>query len=250
MIVPVVSFNEIPRSDWKRLPALIASRFNGRADVVVCTHQDQVSQGNMDELKTVTKAFWPKGASETNRVIPCSPIMALSARDLLDRSKFPKPPFWFIWENYTVGDYVRGPLLSIACADIAIQCASKILGVENPRTTYNRFSFQTWRDKIQAELRASGLPETIQWLTREIFNRAWVQERPSKAGTLTRQLREMRNVYGCVLLQYSLRSPRLLPADKDSFLRQGGSKPNATPQKGASIKCVRCLKQFWIRGVE
>ena len=109
-IVPIVSFKEIPRSDWKRLPELVASGFNGGANMVVCTHLDQVSQDDLDEqLKTVTKIFWPKGALDTNRVIPCSPLMGLSARDLLDRSSVTKPPFETFWIKHAVGYHVRGP---------------------------------------------------------------------------------------------------------------------------------------------
>ena len=114
-IVPIVSFKEIPRSHWKRLPGLLASAFNGRANVVVCTHLDQVSQENMDEqLKAVTKTFWPKGVMNTNRVIPCSSLMGLSARDLLDRSNPGKPRFEVIWDKHAVGYHVRGPLFSTA----------------------------------------------------------------------------------------------------------------------------------------
>lgn len=112
-IVPIVSFKELPRSDWKRLPELVASGVNGRANVVVCTHLDQVSQENMDEqLKTVTKTFWPRGVLNTNRVIPCSSLMGLSARDLLDRSSLAKPPFESIWDKHNVGYHVCGPLFS------------------------------------------------------------------------------------------------------------------------------------------
>ena len=117
-IVPIVSFKEISRDDWKRLPELIASWFNGTANVVVCTHLDQVSQENMDEhLKTVTKTFWPKGVLNTNRVIPCSSLMGLSARDLLNRSNMTKPPFDTIWNKDVVGFHVRGPLISTASAE-------------------------------------------------------------------------------------------------------------------------------------
>ena len=71
-IVPIVSFKEIPRSDWKRLPELITSGFIGGANVVVCTHLDQVSQENMDEqLRALTKTPWLKGVLNANRVIPC-----------------------------------------------------------------------------------------------------------------------------------------------------------------------------------
>ena len=85
--------------------------------MVVCTHLDQVSRENMDEqLKTVTKTFWPKDPLNTNRVIPCSTLMGLSARDLLDRSDVSKPPFETIWDNNTTGYHVRASLFSTACA--------------------------------------------------------------------------------------------------------------------------------------
>jgi len=72
----------------------------------------------MDEqLKTVTKTFWPKGVLHTNRVIPCSSLMGLSARDLLDKSSVTKPPFEAIWNERLVGYHVRGPLFSTACAE-------------------------------------------------------------------------------------------------------------------------------------
>ena len=123
-IVPVVSFREIHHSDpyvpvdprdWKRL---LANTINGRAEVVVCTDLDQVSQENMEKrLEIVTKAFWPSGVLKTSRVIPCSPLMDLSARDLLDRSNTTKPPFETIWEYHAVGYHVRGPLSSIPCTE-------------------------------------------------------------------------------------------------------------------------------------
>ena len=114
-VVPIVSFKETPRSDWKCIPELVASRFNGRANMVVCTHLDQVSQDDLDEqLKTVTKTFWPTGVWDTNRVIPCSPLMSLSATDLLDRSSITKPPFETIWNKHTIGYHVRVPLIPTA----------------------------------------------------------------------------------------------------------------------------------------
>ena len=116
-IAPIVPFKELPHSDWKRLPALVASGFNGRANVVVCTHLDEVSQGNMDEqLKTVKKAFWPRGVLNTNCVIQCS-LMGLSARYLLDKSDTTKPPFETIWDKHSMGHHVRGPLFSISGAE-------------------------------------------------------------------------------------------------------------------------------------
>ena len=118
-IVPIVSLKEIPRGDWKRLPELIASEFNGRANMVVCTHLDEVSMENIDEqLKVVTKTLWPKGVMNTNRAIPCSTLMGLSARDLLDRSNAAKPPFEVIWSAHAAGYRVRGPLFSTARVEL------------------------------------------------------------------------------------------------------------------------------------
>ena len=79
--------------------------------MVVCTHLDHISRENMDEqLKAVTRTFWPKGVINTNRVIPCSTLIGLSAMELLDRSNLGKPPFEAIYNNHTVGYHVRGPL--------------------------------------------------------------------------------------------------------------------------------------------
>ena len=116
-VVPIVSFKELARSDWKHLPDLVASGFDGRANVVVCTHLDQASQENIrEQLKTVTKTFWPGGVSNTNRVIPCSSLMGLSARDLLDKSSMTKPPFDNIWTNQ-VGYPVCASLFPTICAE-------------------------------------------------------------------------------------------------------------------------------------
>ena len=116
-IVPIVSFEEISHDDWKHLPELVASGFNGRANMVVCTHPDEVSQENMDEqLKTVTTAFWPRGVLSTNCVIPCS-LLGLSARELLNRSKNLKPPFEAIWNEKSMYYHVRGSLFSMACVE-------------------------------------------------------------------------------------------------------------------------------------
>ena len=53
----------------------------------------------------------------TNSVIPCSSVMGLSARDLLDKSYHNKPSFEEIWKEDTVGYHVRGSLLTKAGAE-------------------------------------------------------------------------------------------------------------------------------------
>ena len=61
-----------------------------------------------EQRKTVTKTFWPKDVLNTNSVIPCSSLMGLSARDLLDKSYRRKPLFGEVWKTDAVGYHVRG----------------------------------------------------------------------------------------------------------------------------------------------
>ena len=76
----------------------------------------------------------------------------------------------------------------------------------DPRATYDRFDIQTWKVTLQEELRASGLPETIYKLNRDMVDSARVNALLSEADTVMRHLREMGNVYECVLLRYDLPS--------------------------------------------
>jgi hypothetical protein len=118
--VPIVSFKELPRSDWKRLPAIVKTGFEGRVNVVVCTHLDQISRDNLaEQLKTVTTTFWPKDVMNTNSVIPCSSLMGLSALDLLDKSSSSefKPEFKEIWKEGTVGYHVSRSLFTKTCIE-------------------------------------------------------------------------------------------------------------------------------------
>ena len=85
---------------------------------------------------------------------------------------------------------------------MAIQCAAKILGVGDPRATYSRFHIQIWRDKLQAELRASGLPGAIQKLTKEMVDSARINALLREADTIIGQLRKMSNVQEYVLFLY------------------------------------------------
>jgi hypothetical protein len=66
--------------------------------------------------------------------------------------------------------------------------------VGDPRATYDRFDIQLWKDKLQAELRASGLPSAIQKLTKEMVDSARINALLSEADAIIRQIREMSNV--------------------------------------------------------
>ena len=130
-IVPIVSFKELPRPGWKRLPELVMRGFKGyrRANVVVCTHLDQVSRDNIEEQRrTVTKTFWPRDVMNTDSVIPCSSLMGLGAKDLLDKSYSHKPPFTEIWDKNTVGYQVRKPLFTRLSAEQLSSALPKFSG--------------------------------------------------------------------------------------------------------------------------
>jgi len=90
---------ELSRSDWRDLPKLAASGYNRKPDLVVCTHLDRVSGENLQQqLWTVSRSFWPGPRDESNRVLPCSSLMGLSASQLLEQVKATKPPFKEVWE--------------------------------------------------------------------------------------------------------------------------------------------------------
>ena len=56
--------------------------------------------------------------------------------------------------------------------------------MKDPRTTYDQFSIQVWRDKLRAELHASGLPSALQRLTKEIIDSVRVDALLSEADTV------------------------------------------------------------------
>ena len=58
-----------------------------------------------------------------------------------------------------------------------------------------------WREKLQAELHASDLSGDIQRLTKKMVESARANALVSEADTVVRQLRDVRTVYECVLLQ-------------------------------------------------
>src|SRR5260221_12652968 len=41
-VVTIVSFKEIAKQDWRKLPGIISSGLKARASIVICTHFDQV----------------------------------------------------------------------------------------------------------------------------------------------------------------------------------------------------------------
>ena len=127
------------------------------------------------------------------------------------------------------------------------QCAAKILGVGDPKAAYERFDFRTWKNKLEKELAASGLPDAIQTLTREMVDRARVKALLSETDTITKHLKDMRSVHGCVPFLYSPASFDLHPAD-ESFSRQGEPRTTTTPRKEVMTKLASNSRLYWIPG--
>ncbi len=67
--------------------------------------------------------------------------------------------------------------------------------MEDPRVTYDQFDIQMWRDKLLAELRASGFSGDIQRLAKKMVDSARVNALLSDSDTVIRQLRELKLVY-------------------------------------------------------
>ena len=72
----------------------------------------------------------------------------------------------------------------------------------DPRGTYGLLNIQIWRDKLQAELHASGLPRAIQKLTKEMVDSARINALLKEADTIIKQLRKMSNAQEYVLFLY------------------------------------------------
>lgn len=116
-VVPVVSFKEMPKEDWRQLPRLISAGF-ATTSLVICTHFDQVRavlyltttffmtiwqiSGNreMEQRSIVARVFF--GSSDVQHVIPCSSNMGLSATALLRGSATGWPSFQSIWDPRNV----------------------------------------------------------------------------------------------------------------------------------------------------
>ena len=57
---------------------------------------------------TVGRSFWPDARDESNRVLICSPLMGLSAKQLLEQTKVTKASFKEVWDKTSIRYQVRG----------------------------------------------------------------------------------------------------------------------------------------------
>ena len=80
------------------------------------------------------------------------------------------------------------------------QCAANILGVRDPKAAYARLSYKEWKDSLNLELHASGLPDAIQELSGKLIDRARIMALISETDTITTHLKELRSIHGCVPL--------------------------------------------------
>lgn len=117
LVVPVISFKELPLADWKSLPDIISKGAVRPPPFVLCTHYDLISHDRLKEqLAQVKRAFWPRGEDSDSRIISCSSTLGLSAQTLLKLSLDGKPAFEQIWDE----------------SSIQYTCAKTILGAGRP----------------------------------------------------------------------------------------------------------------------
>ncbi|KLO16293.1 hypothetical protein SCHPADRAFT_221994 [Schizopora paradoxa] len=158
-IVPIVSFKEAAKKDWRsQLPQIVEAMLKRSPDFVLCTHMDQAqSKKRIDEqLASVGKEFWPKITNFDRRVLRCSTRMGIGAQRLLKQSQVSKPPFHNIWKENT----------------IIFDCVEKILGVGDMRQKYEQMDHKDWVKALEWQLRVSGLDDAISRLTEGIINDA------------------------------------------------------------------------------
>ncbi|GBE87120.1 hypothetical protein SCP_1003670 [Sparassis crispa] len=156
-IVPIVSFKEVSKDDWRsQLPAIIKNGLGRAPEVVLCTHLDQVARDRQEQqIASVAKVFWPKSTDAIRRVLSCSSRLGIGARALLQRSQTGKPRFKDIWKE----------------SDLAYDCAERILGMGNAEQKYKELRADEWRRAIVKRLEESRLEEAIKRLTMDIVAR-------------------------------------------------------------------------------
>ena len=110
------------------------------------------------------------------------------------------------------------------------QFAAKYLGLREPEAVYDRLSFTVWKEELERELHASGLPDAIQELIIEMGDRARIRALLNETDTITKYFKELRSVQGCVPLLYSPSSVNLRLADENSS-RQGEPRTTTIPLK-------------------
>ncbi|KLO16294.1 hypothetical protein SCHPADRAFT_221937 [Schizopora paradoxa] len=153
-VVPIISFKEIPKEDWRQqLPGILKIGTQRPPDLVLCTHFDHARDCAYELIGDVAKTFWPK-APERNRghILPVATRIGISSCLLLQMSQKQKPRFQDIWQEDS----------------IFYDCAVKILGDWQSEVTYDRMHVDTWRQKLKEQLDKSGLQESITRLVNDI----------------------------------------------------------------------------------
>ncbi|KIJ60881.1 hypothetical protein HYDPIDRAFT_43073 [Hydnomerulius pinastri MD-312] len=165
-VVPIVSFKEVSKDDWRQqLPDIVQSAIGRPPELVLCTHLDQVVRDRVEEqAASVAKTFWPKSNDANHRVIGCSSKMGFSARSVLQLSRNSKPNFRDIW----------------AKGSVEYDCAEKVLGTHNPEATFNDLTYDTWLCAVTNQLIRSRLPTAIKRLVTDMVltshQRALIEE--------------------------------------------------------------------------
>ncbi|KAH7918876.1 hypothetical protein BV22DRAFT_1134271 [Leucogyrophana mollusca] len=174
-VVPVVSFKEVSKGDWKlQLPDIVQSGLGRAPDLVLCTHLDQVMKDRVSQqVASVSNSFW-KNSDTKDRVLSCSSRMGFSARTLLRQSARVKPDFDDIWNEKS----------------IAYHCTEKILGALKPQETYNHMSFANWTKALIEQRDKSGLQGAIKRIVTDMVISSHRRILVAEGARLARQLHQ------------------------------------------------------------
>ncbi|KLO16285.1 hypothetical protein SCHPADRAFT_901671 [Schizopora paradoxa] len=176
-VVPIVSFKEIPKEDWRQqLPDIVKAGLQRPPDLVLCTHLDYAKDRAYELVGSVAKTFWPKMPTDDgrNKVLSTATRMGISSRLLLKMSERQKPKFRDIWEEDS----------------ILYDCALKVLGDWQSEKTYNGLSIDIWRQTLKDQLEKSGLPKSILRLVKDMVVTSHLRILGDENTVMCKQLRK------------------------------------------------------------
>ncbi|KLO16273.1 hypothetical protein SCHPADRAFT_995240 [Schizopora paradoxa] len=155
-IVPIVSFNEFARDEWRQqLSRILKTVIGGPPDLVLCSYLDCVPRERVNDMAfDIAKTFAPYNENCLDLVSTCATRRGISARLLLQVSEGMKPDF---------SDITRGDSLFHDCAKEILGSSSKLA-----KRKFDRMSLEQWKDAIRKELDKSRLPATISRLIRDL----------------------------------------------------------------------------------
>lgn len=82
-----------------------------------------------------------------------------------------------------------------------VQCVTAILGATNPSDTYKVFNAQTWRNSVEQQWNASGLPNALRRLTSDLVAQAKLRVLVEEGVQFQKQVHKIiiNQQYACIV---------------------------------------------------